>query len=83
MTKVWVCIKQNKKQITWQKIMHWEVQYPEPKEPKPRPFDFYDVITCLGFAYAYTIAILSMSLFLVLIVELVWGTFAYMRHRQR
>ena len=36
--------------------MHWEVQYPEPKEPKPRPFDFYDVITCLGFAYAYTIA---------------------------
>ena len=24
--------------------MHWEVQYPEPKEPKPRPFDFYDVI---------------------------------------
>ena len=44
--------------------MHWEVQYPEPKEPKPRPFDFYDIITCLGFAYAYTIAILSMVFFL-------------------
>ena len=63
--------------------MHWEVQYPEPKEPKPRPFDLYDVITCLGFAYAYTIAILSMSLFLILICELLFGAFVKMRHRQR
>ena len=77
------CYNTEQEAENMQKIMHWEVQYPEPKEPKPRPFDFYDVITCLGFAYAYTIAILSMRLFLVLIVELVWATFAYMRYRQR
>ena len=55
--------------------MHWEVQYPEPKEPKPRPFDFYDVITCLGFAYSYTMSIASLSIVLFIITELLWGWF--------
>ena len=48
--------------------MHWEVKYPEPK--KPRPFDNYDLFTCLLFAVAYTNAILTLNWFLFIIVEL-------------
>ena len=63
--------------------MHWEAQYPEPKEPKPKPFDNYDVVTCVGFAYAYMIAIMSFNIIAFVIVELLWGTFVHLRKNQK
>ena len=57
--------------------MRWEVQYPDPKKPKPRPFDNYDLISCLGFAYAYTVAISTLNLFLV--AEILWAWFCSKR----
>jgi hypothetical protein len=57
----------------WQKIMRWEVQYPEPKAPAP--FDNYDLIVCLGFAYGYTMSILNVDFVLFIIIGLLWGWF--------
>ena len=45
--------------------MRWEVQYPEPKGPKP--FDLNDGIVCIGFAYGYWIAVLSLNIILFFI----------------
>ena len=59
--------------------MRWEVQYPDPKKPKPRPFDNYALLSCLGFAYAYTVAISTLNLPMIVIVELVWGYFTHKR----
>ena len=50
--------------------MRWEVQYPEPKGPKP--FDLNDGIVCIGFAYGYWIAVLSLNIILFFIMELLW-----------
>ena len=59
--------------------MRWEVQYPDPKKPKPRPFDNYDLFTCLIFALAYTNAIMTMNWILFIIVELSFGYFIHVR----
>ena len=67
----------NNKQRMWQKIMRWEVQYPEPKGPAP--FDNYDLIVCLGFAYGYTMSILGMDFVFFIIIELLWGWFTMKR----
>ena len=64
--------------------MHWEAQYPEPKKPKrPRPFDNYDAVTCVGFAYAYMFAIMSFNIFAFVMIELLWGTFVYVRINEK
>ena len=57
--------------------MRWEVKYPEPK--RPRPFDNYDLFTCLIFALAYTNAIMTMYWILFIIVELSFGYFIHVR----
>lgn len=57
--------------------MRWEAQYPEPKGP--RPFDNYDLFTCLIFALAYTNAIMTMNWILFIIVELSFGYFIHVR----
>ena len=57
----------------WQRIMRWEVKYPEPKNPAP--FDNWDLIVCCGFAYSYTMSIESLSIVLFIITELLWGWF--------
>ena len=57
----------------WQKIMRWEVQYPEPKGPTP--FDNWDLIVCCGFAYGYTMAIMDFSIVFYIITELLWVWF--------
>jgi hypothetical protein len=57
----------------WQRIMRWEVKYPEPK--KPAPLDNWDLIVCGGFAYGYTMSIASLSIVLFIITELLWGWF--------
>ena len=61
--------------------MRWEVQYPEPKGP--RPFDNYDLFVCLLFAFAYTNAIMTLNWFLFIIVELCFGYFVYARKREK
>ena len=58
--------------------MRWEAQYPEPKGP--RPFDNYDLFTCLIFALAYTNAIMTMNWILFIIVELSFGYFIHVRN---
>jgi hypothetical protein len=57
--------------------MRWEVQYPEPKGPKP--FDVYDGIVCIGFAYGYMTAIMSFNIILYLITELLWAWYVKRR----
>ena len=57
--------------------MRWEAQYPEPKGP--RPFDNYDLFTCLIFALAYTNAIMTMNWVLFIIVVLSFGYFIHVR----
>ena len=57
--------------------MRWEAQYPEPHGP--RPFDNYDLFTCLIFALAYTNAIMTMNWILFIIVELSFGYFIHVR----
>ena len=57
--------------------MRWEVQYPEPKGPKP--FDVYDGIVCIGFAYGYWIAVLSLNVILFFIMELLWAWYVKRR----
>ena len=57
--------------------MRWEAQYPEPKGP--RPFDNYDLFTCLIFALAYTNARMTMNWVLFIIVELSFGYFIHVR----
>ena len=57
--------------------MRWEVQYPEPK--KPRPFDNYDLATCLGFAYMYTLSVLNFNIVLFLVAEILWAWFCSKR----
>jgi len=61
----------------WQKIMRWEVQYPEPKGIKP--FDNYDLIACLGFACVYTFCIMSFDIILFFIIELLWAWYVKRR----
>ena len=56
-------------------------KYPEPK--KPRPFDNYDLFTCLLFALAYTNAIMTLNWFLFVIVELCFGYFVYVRKNEK
>ena len=57
--------------------MRWEVQYPEPKGP--RPFDLNDGIVCIGFAYGYWIAVLSLNIILFFIMELLWAWYVKRR----
>ena len=57
--------------------MRWEVQYPEPKGP--RPFDLNDGIVCIGFAYGYWIAVLSLNVILFFIMELLWAWYVKRR----
>ena len=57
--------------------MRWEVQYPEPKGP--RPFDLNDGMVCIGFAYGYVIAVLSLNIILFFIIELLWAWYVKRR----
>ena len=57
----------------WQRIMRWEVQYPEPK--KPVPFDNWDLIVCGGFAYAFTISVMTFNVVMFILIELLWSWF--------
>ncbi len=58
----------------WQRIMRWEVEYPEPK--KPKPFDNWDAIVCCGFAYGFTISIMTFNVVMFILIELLWSWFA-------
>ena len=58
----------------WQRIMRWEVEYPEPK--KPIPFDNWDAIVCCGFAYGFTISIMTFNVVMFILIELLWSWFA-------
>jgi hypothetical protein len=57
--------------------MRWEVQYPEPKGPKP--FDLYDGIVCIGFAYGYMTAIMTFNIILFFVMELSWNWYVKRR----
>ena len=57
--------------------MRWEVQYPEPKGP--RPFDLYAGIVCVGFAYGYWIAVLSLNIIMFFVMELLWAWYVQRR----
>ena len=57
--------------------MRWEVQYPEPKGPKP--FDLNDGIVCIGFAYGYWIAVLSLNIIMFFVMELLWAWYVQRR----
>ena len=57
--------------------MRWEVQYPEPKGP--RPFDLYDGIGCVGFADGYWIAVLSLNIIMFFVMELLWAWYVQRR----
>ena len=57
----------------WQRIMPWEVKYPEPK--KPAPFDNWDLIVCGGFAYVFTISVMNFDVVMFIITELLWSWF--------
>ena len=57
----------------WQKIMRWEVKYPEPK--KPVPFDNWDLIVWGGFAYAFTISVMTFNVVMFVLIELLWSWF--------
>ena len=64
----------------WQRIMRWEVKYPEPK--KPAPFDNWDLIVCCGFAYGFTISIMTFNVVMFILIELLWSWFARERAKR-